>query len=218
MQISQPPMVQIGKFQCLSYSEFPDFFKTHPTLNCRSIVQASRSLQTNRQCYLIALVIQLCMLMIFLENISVWSIQEVLSIIKVDFLHEKKQDILGIQLFALNAHKISIIHPFFQKYLNTPKFQNSYLHSQFSDKRKQLLVQTFSVFFPTKQNTKKSETLSNMEGRKKYQYVFPIQYIFPCLKSVLAPTRSSRCHSVCPFSTSLSRALNLHLSGSYLEV
>ncbi len=49
-------MVQIGKFQCLSYSEFPEFFKTHPTLICRSIVKASRSLQTNRQCYLIALV------------------------------------------------------------------------------------------------------------------------------------------------------------------
>ena len=56
MQISQLPMVQIGKFQCLSHREFPEFFKTHPTLICRSIVQASRSLQTNRQCYSIALV------------------------------------------------------------------------------------------------------------------------------------------------------------------
>ena len=56
MQISRLPMVQIGKFQCLSHREFPEFFKTHPTLICRSIVQASRSLQTNRQCYLIALV------------------------------------------------------------------------------------------------------------------------------------------------------------------
>ena len=57
MQISQPPMVQIGKFQCLSHRAFPEFFKTHPTLICRSFVKASRSLQTNRQCYLIALVV-----------------------------------------------------------------------------------------------------------------------------------------------------------------
>ena len=56
MQISQPPMVQIGKFQCLSHRAFPEFFKTHPTLIYRSIVQASTSLQTNRQCYPIALV------------------------------------------------------------------------------------------------------------------------------------------------------------------
>ena len=48
------PMVQIGKFQCLSHRAFPEFFKTHPTLICRSVVQASTSLQTNRQCYLIA--------------------------------------------------------------------------------------------------------------------------------------------------------------------
>ena len=105
--------------------------------------------------------------MIFLENISVWSIQEVLSIIKVDFLHEKKQDILGIQLFALNAHKISIIHPFFQKFLNTPKFQNSYLHSQFSDKRKQLLVQTFSVFFSHEVEYKKIRNVVKYGGEKK---------------------------------------------------
>ena len=56
MQISQLPMVQIGKFLCLSDREFPEFFKTHPTLICRSIFNASRSLQTNRTCYLIALV------------------------------------------------------------------------------------------------------------------------------------------------------------------
>ena len=49
-------MVQIGKFLCLSDREFPEFFKTHPTLICRSIFNASRSLQTNRTCYLIALV------------------------------------------------------------------------------------------------------------------------------------------------------------------
>ena len=55
MQISQPPMVQIGNFQCLSHRAFPEFFKTHPTLIYRSIVQASTSLQTNRQCYLIAI-------------------------------------------------------------------------------------------------------------------------------------------------------------------
>ena len=50
-------MVQIGKFLCLSDREFPEFFKTHPTLICRSIFNASRSLQTNRTCYLIALVL-----------------------------------------------------------------------------------------------------------------------------------------------------------------
>ena len=57
MQISQPPMVRIGKFQCLSHRAFPEFSKTHPTLICRSIVQTSRSLQSNRPCYLIALVV-----------------------------------------------------------------------------------------------------------------------------------------------------------------
>ncbi len=49
-------MVQIGKFQCLSHRVFPEFFKTHPTLICWSIVQASGSHQTNRHCYLTALV------------------------------------------------------------------------------------------------------------------------------------------------------------------
>ena len=52
MQISQLPLVKIGKFHCQSHRAFPKFFKTHPTLICRSIVQASRSLQKNQQCYL----------------------------------------------------------------------------------------------------------------------------------------------------------------------
>ena len=39
-------MVQIEKNQCPSYREFHKYFKTHPTLICRSIVKASRSLQT----------------------------------------------------------------------------------------------------------------------------------------------------------------------------
>ena len=39
-------MVRIGKFWRLSDREFPEFFKTHPTLICRSIVRASRRLQT----------------------------------------------------------------------------------------------------------------------------------------------------------------------------
>ena len=39
-------MVQIEKNQCPSNREFPEFFKTHPTLICRSIVKTSRSLQT----------------------------------------------------------------------------------------------------------------------------------------------------------------------------
>ena len=40
-------MVQIEKKnQCPSSIEFPEFFKTHPTLICRSIVKASTSLQT----------------------------------------------------------------------------------------------------------------------------------------------------------------------------
>ena len=56
MQISQLPIVEIGKFQCLSHREFPEFFKTYPTLIYRSIAQASKSIQTNRQCYLITLV------------------------------------------------------------------------------------------------------------------------------------------------------------------
>ena len=49
-------MAQIEKNQCPSNREFPEFFKTHPTLICRSIVKASRSLQTkpamlfNRTC------------------------------------------------------------------------------------------------------------------------------------------------------------------------
>ena len=55
MQIYQLPIVQFGKVQCLSHRAFPDFFKTLSTFICRSIVQASRILQTNRPCYLIAL-------------------------------------------------------------------------------------------------------------------------------------------------------------------
>ena len=33
MQISQPPMVQIGKFQCLSTREFPELFETPLNFN-----------------------------------------------------------------------------------------------------------------------------------------------------------------------------------------
>ena len=81
MQISQPPMVQIGKFQCLSNRAFPELFKTHPTLICRSIVQASRSLQTNRPCYLIALV---CLnppteLLNFLETVTYYHLFLILN-------------------------------------------------------------------------------------------------------------------------------------------
>ena len=39
-------MVQIQISQCLSYREFPKFFRTHPTLICKSIFNASRRLQT----------------------------------------------------------------------------------------------------------------------------------------------------------------------------
>ena len=46
MQLSQLPLVQIVKFQCLSNREFPEFFKTHPTYISRSILKGSRSLQT----------------------------------------------------------------------------------------------------------------------------------------------------------------------------
>ncbi len=37
LHISQLPMVQIRKFLCPSVREFPEFFRTHPTLICRSI-------------------------------------------------------------------------------------------------------------------------------------------------------------------------------------
>ena len=39
-------MLRIVKNQCQSNREFPEFFKTHPTLISRLIVKASRSLQT----------------------------------------------------------------------------------------------------------------------------------------------------------------------------
>ena len=56
MQISQLLKVQIQKFLCLSYREFPEFSRTHLTLICKSIFNASRSLQTKRTCYLTGLV------------------------------------------------------------------------------------------------------------------------------------------------------------------
>ena len=56
MQISQLLKVQIQKFLCLSYREFPEFSRTHLTLICKSILNASRSLQTKRTCYLTGLV------------------------------------------------------------------------------------------------------------------------------------------------------------------
>ncbi len=37
LHISQLAMVQIGKFLCPSDREFPEFFRTHPTLISRSI-------------------------------------------------------------------------------------------------------------------------------------------------------------------------------------
>ena len=56
MQISQLLKVQIQKFLCLSYREFPEFSRTHLTLICKSIFNASRSVQTKRTCYLTGLV------------------------------------------------------------------------------------------------------------------------------------------------------------------
>ena len=57
MQISQLLNVQIQKFLCLSYREFPEFSRTHLTLFCKSISNASMRLQTKRTCYLTGLVV-----------------------------------------------------------------------------------------------------------------------------------------------------------------
>ena len=56
MQISQLLKVLIQKFLCLSQREFPEFSRTHLTLICKFIFNASRSFQTKRTCYLTGLV------------------------------------------------------------------------------------------------------------------------------------------------------------------
>ena len=57
-QLSLLPLVQIQKFQCLTTREFPELFKTHPTVVSRSIFKASRRLQNKEASFIVGGCIQ----------------------------------------------------------------------------------------------------------------------------------------------------------------